>query len=258
MNKIPPIIHYCWFGGKEKPELAKKCIDSWKKYCPEYQIKEWNENNFNIDCCQFVKDAYKEKKWAFIADYVRLYAMVNEGGIYMDTDVEVCKPLDEFLDEQAFSGFQTEDSIPTGIMACEKGYHVFKKLLNDYNTRSFYNEDGSLNLTPNVVYITDEYRKYGLELNNRKQTVEGFTLYPVDYFCAKSWETGIVTRTENTYTIHHFAGSWFSDKNKQMRKVKHFCYTHFGKAARPIFLIYKYILHPRNLLSVANRGKNNE
>lgn len=255
---IPKIVHYCWFGGNPLPEDAVKCIESWKKYLPDYEIIEWNENNFDLNCCQFVKDAYKEKKWAFITDCVRLYAMVSEGGIYMDTDVEVCKPLDEFLSEQAFSGFQTEDSIPTGIMACEKGYHVFEKMLNDYNTRSFYNEDGSLNITPNVVYITEEYKKYGLVLNNQKQTVEGFTLYPVDYFCAKSWKTGIVNKTENTYTIHHFAGSWFSDEDKQMRKVKHYCYSHFGKLARPMFLMYKYLLHPSNARSLLNKGKNNE
>lgn len=184
--------------------------------------------------------------------------MVNEGGIYMDTDVEVCKPLDEFLSQQAFSGFQTEDSISTGIMACEKGYRVFEKMLNDYNARSFYNKDGSLNITPNVVYITEEYKKYGLVLNNQKQTVEGFTLYPVDYFCAKSWKTGIVNKTENTYTIHHFAGSWFSDEAKQMRKVKHYCYSHFGKMARPLFLLYKYLLHPSNVRSLLEMSKNNE
>lgn len=99
---IPKIVHYCWFGGNPLPEDAIKCIESWKKYLPDYEIKEWNESNFDLDCCQFVKDAYKEKKWAFITDYVRLYAMVNEGGIYMDTDVEVCKPLSDRTYNLAF------------------------------------------------------------------------------------------------------------------------------------------------------------
>ena len=110
---IPKIIHYCWFGGKPLPELAQKCIASWKKYCPDYEIKEWNESNFNLNSCDYVREAYEAKKWAFITDYVRLYAMVTEGGIYMDTDVEVIKPLDPFLKHKAFSGFEDEVSIPT-------------------------------------------------------------------------------------------------------------------------------------------------
>ena len=122
---IPKTIHYCWFGGNPLPDLAVKCIDSWKKYCPDYEIKEWNEKNFNLDACPYVREAYEAKKWAFVSDYARLYAMVTEGGIYMDTDVEVLKPLDEYLDNLAFSGFQTEKEIPTGIMACEKGFPLF-------------------------------------------------------------------------------------------------------------------------------------
>lgn len=250
---IPKIIHYCWFGGNELPDLAKNCIASWEKYCPDYVIKEWNENNFDLNCNDYVREAYKNKKWAFITDYVRLHAMVNEGGIYMDTDVEVCKNLDVFLSEKAFSGFQTEDSIPTGIMACEKGYPVFEKILKDYDNRSFYMPDGQLNITPNVVYVTDEYRKYGLQFNNQKQTIAGFTIYPVDFFCAKSWKTGVIIKTENTYTIHHFLGSWMDSDAQKIRKIKHYCYNHFGLLAKPIFGVYKYILHPKYLSRVKKK-----
>lgn len=245
---IPKKIHYCWFGGKEKPKSVIECIETWKKFCGDYEIIEWNEKNFDVNVCQYTRDAYKEGKWAFITDYVRLYAMVTEGGIYMDTDVEVVKNLDIFLDNQAFSGFQTNDSIPTGIMACEKNYKIFKELLEEYNDRSFYNNDGSLNLITNVEYITNKYLKYGLVLNNCKQCIQGFMLYPVDYFCAKSWKTGIVNKTEFTYTIHHFAGSWLPLEEQKLLKVNTFCSKYFGPFSRIAFLIYKYILKPNNIV----------
>ncbi len=242
---IPKVIHYCWFGGNPLPEEAVKCVNSWKKYCPDYVIKEWNENNFDIDCCRYVREAYDAKKWAFITDYVRLYAMVNEGGIYMDTDVEVVKSLDVFLRHQAFSGFQTVDSIPTGIMACEKGYGPFTELLAEYDRREFITDNGELNVTPNTVYITNLFLKYGLQLNNSFQIVCGFALYPFDYFCAKSYHTGIVHTTENTYTIHHFAGSWLTDESKRRKEFRGKMtekYGYFiGSAIYKIAKAFKYI-----------------
>ena len=117
---IPKVILYCWFGRGEKPELAKKCIESWKKYCPDYEFKEWNEDNFDIHSNKYVEQAYNARKFAFVTDYVRLYALYYEGGVYMDTDVEVLKPIDEFLKHKAFSSFENNNTIPTGLMASEK------------------------------------------------------------------------------------------------------------------------------------------
>lgn len=134
---IPKVIHYCWFGRGKMPELANKCIESWKKYCPEYEIIEWNEDNFDVNCCPYVKEAYESRRFAFVTDYVRLYAMYTQGGIYMDTDVEVVRNLDEFLGHQGFSGFESETQIPTGIMAGEKGFPLFKDLLAYYDGRHF-------------------------------------------------------------------------------------------------------------------------
>lgn len=152
---IPKKIHYIWLGGNKKSKLIEKCIASWKKYCPDYEIIEWNENNFDIGSNKYLKEAYEAKKWAFASDYIRLYVLYTEGGIYMDTDVEVLKPLDRFLECKAFSGFERKDAIPTGIMACEKGNEIFKELLSYYTDKSFYNEDGSMNQTTNVVTITN-------------------------------------------------------------------------------------------------------
>ena len=117
---IPKIIHYCWFGDKELPKLAKKCLASWKKYCPDYQIKCWNESNFDVNSNQYVKEAYENKKYAFVTDYVRLYALYNFGGVYMDTDVEVIKNIDDFLNCKGFSSFESTNLVPTGILASEK------------------------------------------------------------------------------------------------------------------------------------------
>ncbi len=217
---IPKTIHYIWFGGNPLPEDAKKCIESWKKYCPDYEIIEWNESNFDVEQNDYIKEAYAAKKWAFVSDYARLKVLVEYGGIYMDTDVEVLKPLDGFLSERAFSGFEDVDAIPTGIMACEKGFELFAGLLKDYDTRHFLLPDGSYDITTNVVTITDYCLKHGLVLNNEKQTVDGFTLYPKDWFCPKSHLTGKIECTENSHTIHHFAGSWHSPWVKFKTKIK--------------------------------------
>lgn len=201
---IPKTIHYCWFGGNPLSQEAKSCIESWKKYCPDYEIICWDEKNFDISSNQFAKEAYDAKKWAYVTDYVRLYVLYNYGGIYMDSDVEVIRPLDEFLTEKAFSGFQDERNVPTGLMASEKGHLFVRLLLSDYDNLHYDPKD----LSTNVDLITKHFVEYGLVQNNTKQTIEDFTLFPQDYFCAKDSLTRVVTITENTYTIHHFAASW--------------------------------------------------
>lgn len=205
---IPKKIHYCWFGRGPKPNLALKCIDSWKKFLPEYEIKEWNEDNFDLDLFQYAREAYDNRKFAFVSDVVRLYAIYTEGGIYMDTDVEVLKPLDSLLGYEAVSGFETPSQIPTGLMACREGHPLIKEFLDYYVGRKFIQPDGSLDLTINVTPITHISERHGLILNGQMQTFAGFTILPADYLCPKSWETGKITLTEHTLTIHHFSGSW--------------------------------------------------
>lgn len=217
---IPKIIHYCWFGGKPLPLLSVKCIESWRKYCPTYEIKEWNESNFDLNCCDYIKEAYEAKKWAFITDYVRLYVMVNEGGIYMDTDVEVIASLDKYLSHKAFSGFENQVNIPTGIMACEKGFPLFNEFLHDYDKRHFKLENGNFDLTTNVETITKLCKKYGFIGNNKFQEVNGFVLYPSEVFCPKNYDTGNIYLTKRTATIHHFSGSWLSKESKISAYIK--------------------------------------
>ena len=206
---IPKVIHYCWFGRGQKPEAALKCIESWKKFLPDYDLKEWNEDNFDISSNLYVSQAYQSRKFAFVTDYVRLYALYTEGGVYMDTDVEVLGNYDKFLHHHAFSGFETDGNVPTGMMAAEKGSVWAKELLDGYKDRVFIKEDGSFDTTTNTFVITKYMVDKGLVLNNKYQDFPGLcTMYPSDYFCPKDHRTGKIRCTSNTVCIHHFAGSW--------------------------------------------------
>lgn len=212
---IPKILHACWFGGKPIPGEAQKYIDTWKKYNPEYEIKIWNEQTFDITSNQYVYEAYQNRKFAFVTDYVRLKVLYDCGGIYMDTDVEVLKPLDALLQYPAFSGFEGPDRIPTGTMGAEKHNNWIKRLLDYYDDKHFVLEDGSLDLTTNVKTITEiTVANYPLILNNTMQVFSDFVMFPFDYLCAKDLIDGVIKKTKNTYTVHHFAGSWTSPKKK--------------------------------------------
>lgn len=217
-SKIPKIIHYCWFGKGKKPDLALKCIESWKKNLSDYKIKEWNEDNFDLNLYPYVREAYNAKKFAFVTDVVRLYALYNEGGVYMDIDVEVLKPLDSILHYEAVSGFENDKNIPTGLMASVKGQKFIKECLEEYDNLHFKKSDGTFDLTTNVTRITNNALKYGLQQNNKQQTVNGFTLLPWDYLCPKSHRDGKIRLSENSLTIHHFAGSWVSNSLKIKKK----------------------------------------
>lgn len=225
---IPKIIHYCWFGGNPLPKPAKKCIASWKKYCPDYEIKEWNETNFDIKCNAYVEEAYNAKKYAFVSDYVRLFAMYTYGGIYMDTDVEVVSGLDKFLSHAAFSGFEDDIHIPTGIMACEKGFDLFGELLDDYTDRHFIQSDGSYDMTSNTKTITSKLTEKGFVGNGQFQIVEDFALYPRDFFCPYNNSTGKLSKTKNTATIHWFNKSWLDRKLANRLKITRIFHRLFG------------------------------
>lgn len=218
---IPKIIHYCWFGRGEKPLTVRKYIESWYKFLPGYKFKEWNEDNFDINGVDYVKEAYESKKYAFVTDYVRLYALYTEGGIYMDTDVEVLGPYDKFLHHHAFSGFETDGNVPTGMMAAEKGSVWAKELLDGYLNRHFILEDGSIDMTTNTTVITSYMLKKGLILNNTFQEIPNLcAMYPSEYFCPKDHRTGLIHITKNTICIHHFAGSWI--KKTVWQRIRHF------------------------------------
>lgn len=231
---IPKIIHYCWFGRGKMPELAVKCIDSWKKYLPDYTIKEWNEDTFDLNLYPYAKEAYEKKKYAFVTDVVRLYALYTEGGIYMDTDVEVLKSLDTFLKYPAFSGFESEDSIPTGIMASEKNGKWAEWQLSLYNDMHFILDDGSINLTTNVIIITNSMVKEGFKLDNSLQNFKDIIwMFPNDYFCPKTKNT--INITNNTHCIHHFAGSWMPLSHRIKKRIRFFIGEHRYQKIKSFF-----------------------
>lgn len=212
---IPKKIHYCWFGKNPKPELAIKCINSWKNYCPDYELIEWNENNFDIQSNQYVREAYQAKKYAFVSDYVRLYALYNHGGIYMDTDVELLKNLDNFLQFKAVSGFENDTQILTGLMACQKNFSLFHHFLSYYDYAKFINDDGSFNLTTNVITITNMMLDYEFIPNGQFQIVKDFALFPRNIFCPDHKLLNNKQYMKDTVSIHFFAGSWKSEKTKK-------------------------------------------
>lgn len=216
---IPKKIHYCWFGRNPKPKLAEKCIRSWEKFCPDYEVIEWNEDNFDVFAApKYVQQAYEAKKWAFVTDYVRLRAMTEEGGIYMDTDVELVKPLDPFLKHEAFGGFESAESVCTAVMGCCKGFPLFREFMGRYDHLSFLNADGSLNVTTNVETLTGILLDHGLVQNGQLQTVDGLCLYPSEVFSPVSFESGQLHRTCKTVSIHWFSGSWYTEEEKRRRE----------------------------------------
>ncbi|AIQ37491.1 glycosyl transferase [Paenibacillus sp. FSL R5-0345] len=245
---IPKIIHYCWFGRAELPPLAKKCIASWRKFCPDYEIIEWNEDNFDINTNKYIKEAYESKKMAFITDYVRLNVLFEYGGIYMDTDVEVVANLDPFLRHNAFSGFEDVCSIPTGIIGAQKGNLWLEYLLTYYKDRSFFLKNGNFDLTTNVDIITDmTKKKYDITLNNTMQYTNGDVLfYPKEYFCPKDFTTGIISTTEKTYAIHHFAGSWKPKDIKIKEKTTRIIRRNLGEKGLQIILNLNRIFFKKN------------
>lgn len=219
---IPKVIHYCWFGRNPKPDSVLRFIQTWKKKMPDYEIKEWNEDNFDVSKCQYMADAYKEKKWAFVSDYARIDVIYNYGGIYLDTDVEVVRPFDDLLGEEMFCGFESRDplmdklkkkydeSVNLGLgYGAIKGHPVLKDILDLYAGLSFYNADGSLNLIACPHYQTLVLKKYGLEANRKTQRFDGGIAFSPEYFCPQSNLTDeMLYLTSKTYSIHHFSGTW--------------------------------------------------
>lgn len=216
---IPKVIHYCWFSGKEMPEGFQRCIESWKKYCPDYEIKRWDESNYDVGKNPYMKQAYGCQKWGFVPDYARLDILYHHGGIYMDTDVELVRSLDELLYQEAFCGVEKWGSVNMGgCSGAVAGHPMIKKLLKAREGVSFIREDGSLNLETCGVYETKPLMEEGMWVNNQVQTIGGMTVYSSDYFSPYDYVSGEVAMTENTFSIHHFNGGWLDERAKKQRE----------------------------------------
>ncbi len=226
---IPKKIHYFWFGGNEKPKSVVKCINSWKKYCPDYEIIEWNETNFDVHCMPFVEQAYEAKKYAFVSDVARLIVVYEHGGIYMDTDVEVIKPLDDLLKNKAYMSFENDEYVNSGQgFASQAGVHFFKEHIDEYIYDVFIKEDGSFNILGCARVATRLVEKKGIELNGKEQIIDDVHIYPAEYFNPYDSITGRLKKTSNTYSIHWYDQSWGND-SRLKKRITQLIHRMFGK-----------------------------
>ena len=247
-NMIPKKIHYCWFGGNPLPETALKCIASWRKYCPDYEIKEWNEQNYDINKICYTAQAYNAKKYAFVSDYARFDILYEYGGIYFDTDVEVIKSIDNLVEKGPFAGIESPGALNAGLgLASRQREPIFADILKSYSQSCFLKPDGSMDLTTVVVRVTDIFKKYGFTAENKIQTIKGITIYPVDYFNPKNPKTGELKITSNTYSIHHFDASWLED---WQLKIKHYNHRLYEKR---LPIVIKKLLSTTYHISMAFR-----
>lgn len=226
---IPKVIHYCWFGRNPLPPLAIKCIASWKKYLPDYEIKEWNEDNFDVNMIPYTREAYAAKKYAFVSDFARFWILYKYGGLYFDTDVEVIKPMDDIVARGPFMGCEKVDSnfglgVNPGLALCAyPGLDLYKKILDLYSTLHFLLPDDKLNLKTVVDYTTETLYEYGLKNVNTIQHCSGIWIYPQEYFCPKDAGSGRMSNlTPNTYSIHHYTASWYTNGKKLFRIMRRF------------------------------------
>ena len=220
-------IHYCWFGGNELPTKAKRCIKSWKKYFPDYEIIEWNEKNFDINFNNYAKEAYLNKKYAFFTDVARLYIIYHNGGIYFDVEVEVIKKFDnDILSNEAFFGLETENNVNTGIgFGAEADNRIVRDMIREYDELL----DGQHGIIGCPILNTKALVRKGLIQNGKKQNVEGVVIYPSDYFNPYDDPTGMLTKTENTYSIHWYGKSWMDKKTVIGSKLLQPVHRIFGK-----------------------------
>ena len=217
---IPKIIHYCWFGNKNIPKLERHCMESWKKFLPDYEIKRWDETTFDVNSSSFTKAAYDAKKYAFVADYVRLFALTNYGGLYLDTDIEIIKSLSDLLEKHdAIGGFETVGVLQTGLLATIPHHPIFEEFFSYYKEHSFV--WGGKNATkPNSAILATIMSRHGLLLDNIEQNIANVAIYPQDYFCPIDQGSRKIVLTERTYCIHYLSGSWFPKHVRLKNKIK--------------------------------------
>lgn len=213
---IPKVIHYCWFGRGKQPYLIRHCIKSWKKVMPEYELKCWNEDNFDVNKIPFVRDAYKARKWAFVADYVRFYALYHEGGIYLDTDIETLKPFDQFLDKPFFAGTEVRGvnnkyiSVDVSTFGCIKGHWYAKQCMEWYHDKPFLDKStGKVSGDVVQVVATNILLPIGYRKENKDQQIKDVYIYSNQYFANKENNPN----RQEVYSIHYFDGSWVDGKH---------------------------------------------
>lgn len=226
---IPKVIHYCWFGGRALPKSAEKCIASWHKFFPDYEIKRWDESNFNVNIIPYTQQAYEAKKYAFVSDYARFWILYKYGGLYFDTDVEIIKSMDDIIDAGPFMGCENTHangalsnylSVAPGLgLGVSPGLDLYSEILGFYKMLNFVSPDGKMQPETVVTYVTKLLRGKGLKNKSGIQSIEGVKIYPSDYFCPISTVDGKLRITANTRSIHHYDQTWQSPTRKFGRKM---------------------------------------
>lgn len=248
---IPKKIHYCWFGGQPLSEMAQRCIESWKKYLPEYEIICWNENNFDVNRCDYTREAYQYKKWAFVSDYARFVILYKYGGIYFDTDVEVIQAMNDLIEKGSFMGCEQNASsmgnfpvVAPGLgLAASPGLDIYKEIIEDYEKSHFIDNNGVLNMQDTVVTrVTRILVKHGLHISEKVQKIDDIYIYPKEYFSPKDVLTQELVITENTRSIHHYDASWaeWYDKRAGIRGI--ILRKYFGKKIGDRLNVIIYVL----------------
>ncbi len=234
---IPKIIHFCWLSNDEYPPLIQKCIDTWKEKLPDYEFIHWDTNRFKLEDNIWVKQAFETKKYAFAADFIRLYAVYNYGGIYLDTDIEIVKSFNDLLERPYFVGAEGEGIIEAGVFGAEKNADWLKKCLDYYEGKEFIKDDGTFDtLTLPRIMMSQisqikTFKEVGPnDINSKQQHIDNDMIYmfPKDYFCAKNHGTGVIEKTANTYSVHHFAMSWLPKKRTFLPNLKRKLMSIFG------------------------------
>lgn len=240
---IPKVIHYCWVGGKPLPELAQKCIASWKQHMPDYAIKEWNEQNYDFTQNEYMRDAYDSKKWGFVPDFARLDIIFNYGGIYLDTDVKAVKSFDGLLNYKGFCGIECGNHVALGLgFGAEPGNTLIKEMRDAYISLQFKNPDGTLNLQPAPKIQTELLLKKGYRMENRLQFVDDCVILPEEYLCPKNYGTGEINITPNTYSIHLYDSSWVSEDEQKFNARRIRYYKKLGKHLSKLVIFADYSL----------------
>lgn len=213
---IPKIIHYCWFGTKEIPPQEKAYIEGWTRVHPDFKVMFWNEQNFDLNTAvPYVKQAYEAKKFAFVSDYVRMYALNKYGGIYFDTDVELIKPIDGFFGEQFFIGFENKTMLGTGIIGSQPNMWLLQEMMDYYSKRPFTDKNGNIDTTTNVQILVHILEKHGFIKQNSEQNINGVHVFERDYFNPKKYDEEKFGVTDRTITVHHMAGSWLTERERR-------------------------------------------
>lgn len=225
---IPKIIHYCWFGRNPLPVSAQKCIASWRKYLPEYEIKEWNEDIFDVNIIPYTQQAYEAKKYAFVSDYARFWILYHYGGLYFDTDVEVIKSFEDIVERGAFMGLEIDGTkkgskiaIAPGLgLGAEADSPIYHEILDGFANMDFYDANGKRNNFSMIPLVTNMFLERGLKANGQIQQICGVTIYPQRFFNPYNSINGRLQLTRETHSIHWFSASWMDPKTLWIIKIK--------------------------------------